>query len=137
MQTFMTRFGLWRTAVDLHMMDLEMCIEDAKTIMEYLMGEDGPAIPDLPKIADQWINCEHALANYGAVLCHRYFQVDRNIHPDMMYFMRAQAECRKQGWPYSRPAWATNEKILTQHRRELVNRRPAWYGPKFELEPTA
>lgn len=136
MFTYMTRFGLWRTAVDLHPEELDESIDSAKIILAYLMSEDGPAIPNLPNIAGQWVEHEHALANYGAVLCHRQWihRGDR-INPESTWFAARQAEIRAAGWPYSRPKWATNVEVLTQHRQKLVNLRPSWYGPKFDMKP--
>ncbi len=143
MFTYMTRFGLWRTALDLHPEDLRTCITSAKQVLEHYLSYEGESF-DITGAANEfitavgvWHECEHALANYGAVLCSREWELNNHrLSPEALFFAGAQKEIRKEGWPYTRPAWATDVAVLTRHRQKLVNLRPDWYGPKFEMEKT-
>lgn len=141
MFTYMTRFGLWRTAVDLHPSELKESIHSAREILAFLLDQEAVIVPpsdadEFANVANAWTEYEHALANYGAVLCHRWhILASGQVHPDIMWFANQQREIRAAGWPYSRPEWATNVEVLTGHRQKLVNLRPSWYGPKFDMKP--
>lgn len=139
----MTQNGLWRTAIDLHPEDLQSSILSARAILEHLMGAEIPVVPseDGPELLDAinaWTEHEHALANYGAILQYRL----RMVSPDLAYatdstwFANTQRVIRAEGWPYSRPRWATDEAVLMGHRQKLVNQRSWYYRPKFGMDTT-
>ncbi len=137
----MTRLGLWRTAVDLHVEELDDCISTSVHLLAWLMGEDAPRFPpeETPMWVDltsAWVTHEHALANYGAVLCHRHWVISGGkTRPEAPWFALKQREIRKLGYPYSRPQWATDISVLTGHRQILLKLRPEWYAPKFDMTP--
>jgi len=141
-QTYMTRFGFWRTALDLHPDELRVSISSAKLVLDHLLGGDDPRpspeeTPCWMSLLDAWTEHEHALANYGAVLCSReWSHNDHKMSPEATWFAARQRDIRGYGWLYSRPAWATDVSVLTGHRQKLVNLRPEWYGPKFDMEKT-
>jgi hypothetical protein len=144
MFTYMTRLGLWRTAVDLHVEELEECINTSVHVLASLMGDTRDLVFQFPPeeasawidVSTAWTGHEHALSNYGAVLCQEYsVKTAGTIRPEATWFALQQRKIREAGWLYSRPAWATDIEVLTGHRQKLLKLRPEWYGPKFDMTP--
>lgn len=137
----MTRLGLWRTAVDLHLEELDECINTSVHVLAWMMGSEAPLFPpeetpDWVDVSTAWTGHEHALANYGAVLCYRHsFLSGGKTRPEAPWFALQQRAIREAGWLYSRPTWATDVSVLTGHRQKLLKLRPEWYGPKFDMTP--
>jgi hypothetical protein len=136
----MTQNGLWRSAIDLHPYELHESIETAKIVLSWAMGANVVFPPeqqaDWMNVSTAWTGFEHALANYGAVLQQRLVGFFPYLADpkDSTWFAEQQRLIRAEGWSYSRPAWATDETVHTAHRQKLVNLRPDWYGPIFEME---
>lgn len=137
MQTYLTHPQLYRSAASLHSEDLETCINSAREVLEWLLDESQAdwVNRDTFNVAARWIDHEHSLANYGAVMCLRQHEQTGIINPLSYYFAGKQEIIRSAGWSYTRPAWCDDMSFINNHRQQLVNLRPEFYGPAFNLTP--